>query len=64
MSEHWPEILWINTGVATIPLFGVDIPSSSESVQLGTKFSRMEMNNKVELRKELGSPGLPAGEDF
>ena len=51
-------------GVATIPLFGVDVPLSSESVQLGTEFSGAETNDKVELREELGPPGLPAGEDF
>jgi len=64
LSEHWPEILWINTSVATIPLFGVDVPSSSESVRLGTKFSGTEMNDEVELREELGPLGLPVGEDF
>jgi len=51
-------------GVATIPLFGVDVPSSSESVRLGTKFSGVEMNDKVKLREELGPLGLPVGEDF
>jgi len=64
LSEHRPEILWIDTGVATIPLFGVDVPSSSESIWLGTEFSGTEMNDKVELRKELGPLGLLAGEDF
>jgi len=64
LSEYWPEILWINTGIATIPLFGVDVPSSSESVWLGTEFSGAETNDKVELREELGPPGLPVGEDF
>jgi len=64
LSEHRPKVLWINMGVATIPLFGVDVPSSSESVRLGTEFSRAEMNDKVELREELGPPGLPVGEDF
>jgi len=49
LSEHWPEILWIN---------------SSESIWLGTKFSRMETNDEVKLREEFRPPGLPAGEDF
>jgi len=64
MSEHHPEVLQINMGIATIPLIGVDIPLSSESVQLGTEFSGAKMNDKVELREELGPPGLLAGEDF
>ena len=50
MSEYWPKILGINLGIATIPLFGVDIPSSSESVWLGTKFSGAETNDKIKLR--------------
>jgi len=50
LSEHWPKIFGINLGVATIPLFGVDVPSSSESVWLGTEFSRMETNDKIKLR--------------
>ena len=64
LSEHRPKILGVNPGVATIPLFGVDVPSSSESVQLGTEFSGMEMNDKVELREEFRPLGLLVGEDF
>ena len=64
MSEHWPKILGVNPGVATIPLFGVDVPSSSESVQFGTEFSRMETNDEVKLREEFRPLGLLAGEDF
>jgi len=50
LSEHRPKILRVNLGIATIPLFGVDVPLSSENVRLGTEFSRMEMNVKVKLR--------------
>jgi len=64
LSEHRPEILGINLGVATIPLFGVNVPSSSESVRLGTEFSGSEMNDKVKLEEKFRPPGLPAGEDF
>ena len=49
MSEHWPEILGVNPGVATIPLFVVDVPSSSESVRLGTELTRAEANDKIKL---------------
>ena len=49
LGEHWPKVLGINPGVATIRLFGVDVPSSSESVQLGTKFSGMETNDMFKL---------------
>ena len=49
MSEHRPEILGVNLGVATIPLFGVDVPSSSEGVRLGTELTRVEANDKIKL---------------
>jgi len=49
LSEHQPKILGINPGIATIPLFGVDIPSSSESVRLGTELTRAEANDKIKL---------------
>ena len=64
LSEHRPKILGVNPGVATIPLFGVDVPSSSEGVRLGTKFSGMETNDKIKLGEKLGPPGLPAGQYF
>jgi len=50
LSEYWPKVLGINPGVATIPLFGVDVPSSSESIRLGTELFGMEMNDKIKLR--------------
>jgi len=35
--------------VATTPLFRIDVPSSSKSIGLGTKSTRSEANNHVEL---------------
>ena len=43
----------IDYDVASIPLFWVDIPLSSKSVQFGTKMTRMESDDKVKLRKVL-----------
>ena len=62
LHEHWLEILGIHPGVATIPLFGVDVPASSECIRLSIKFSRVEMNDQVKLRQKLRPPGLLAGE--
>ena len=28
-GEHWLKVLWVDSGEAPIPLFGVDIPLSS-----------------------------------
>jgi hypothetical protein len=54
----------IRTGVATIPLFRVDVPSSSEGIGLATEPSRPEPKDKVEGGKELGQPSLPASQEL
>jgi len=50
--------------VASILFFRVDILSSSESVQFGTKMTRMEPDNKVELREIFGPPCLSLGQSL
>ena len=51
--EHQSEVLWIHSGKALIPLFGVDVPSSSQGVRLSTKLTGSEANNQVELAEVL-----------
>ena len=63
-SEYRAEVLWINTGIVTIPLFEVDVPSSSECVGFGSEFSGMETNDEVESREVFGPSCLPTHEDF
>src|SRR5882724_1965239 len=63
-SEYWAEVLWINTGIIAIPLFKVDIPSSSECVGFGSKLSGTETNDEVESRKVFGPSCLSTREDF
>ena len=53
LSEDGFEVVRINCGVASIPLFKIDILPSSESIQFGAKMTRMEPNDKVELREVL-----------
>ena len=43
----------IDTSVVVIPLFGVDILASSESIRLSSKASGAETNNEVKLEEEL-----------
>ena len=45
-------VLWVDSGIVTIPLFRVDVPSSSKSVRFGSQFSGMEPYDKVEGRKK------------
>ena len=49
VSEHWPKIVKVNSCITPFPLFRVDVPSSSQCVQFGSEFSRMETNHEVEL---------------
>ena len=34
LHKHWPEIVRIDTSVVLIPLFGIDVPVSSEGIRL------------------------------
>jgi len=62
--EHQSEVLWINSGEAPIPLFGVDVPASSQGVRLCTKFTRLETNDQIERGEVFRPSGLPTGENL
>ena len=63
-SEYWAVVLWVDTGIVAIPLFKVDVPSSSECVEFGSELSGMETNDEVESGKVFGPSCLPTCEDF
>ena len=56
--------MWVDSGIVAIPLFKIDVPSSSQSIGLGTEFARPKTNNEVEGRKVLGPSSLSMREDF
>ena len=62
LSEDGLEVVRVDCGVASILLFRIDIPSSSESIQFSTETTRVEPDNKVELREILGPLYLPLGQ--
>ena len=62
LSKDGFKVVRVDCGIASIPLFRVDIPPSSESIQFGAKITRMELNDKVELRKILGLLCLSLGQ--
>ena len=62
LSENGLEVVRVNCGIASIPLFRIDVPSSSESIQFGTKMTRAEPDDKVELGEVLGPPRLSPGQ--
>ena len=49
----------VDCGVASIPPFRIDVPSSSESIWFCAKTTRAEPDDKIELEKVLGPPRLP-----
>ena len=53
LSKNWFEVVGVNCSIASIPLFRVNIPLFSESIQFGAKTNRTEPDGKVELRKIL-----------
>ena len=44
----------VDCGIASILLFRIDIPLSSESIQFDAKTTRLESDDKVELGEILG----------
>jgi len=62
LSEDGLEVVRVDCGIASIPPFRIDIPSSSESIRFHAETTRAEPNDKVELGEVLGPPHLPPGQ--
>jgi len=62
LSEDRLEVVRVDCGVASIPLFRIDVPSSSESIWFCAETIRVEPDNKIELGKVLRPPHLPPGQ--
>ena len=58
------EVVWIDVSIVLIPLFGVDVPASSEGIRLSSEASRAEANDEVELGEELQPADLPPSQEF
>ena len=54
LSEDGFEVMRVDCGVASIPPFRIDVPSSSESIRFCAKTTRVEPDDKIELGKVLG----------
>ena len=53
LSDDRLEVVRVDCNVASILPFRIDIPLSSESIWFGAKMTRMEFDDKVELKKIL-----------
>jgi len=62
LSEDRLEVMRVDCGIASIPLFRIDVPSSSESIRFSAKMTRAEPDDKVKLGKVFGPPRLPLGQ--
>ena len=62
LSEDGLEVVRVDCGVASIPPFRIDVPSSSESIWFCAETTRAEPDDKIELGKVLGPPRLPPGQ--
>jgi len=56
------EVMRVDCGIANIPPFRIDVPSSSESIWFSAKMTRMEPDDKVELEEVLRPLCLPLGQ--
>ena len=59
LSEDGFEVVRVDCGITSIPLFRIDTLLSSESIWFDAKTTRMEPDDKVELREVLGLLCLP-----
>jgi len=64
LSEDGFEVVRIDYGIASIPLFRIDVPLPSKSIWFGTKMTRVEPDNKVELGEVLRLLCLPLDQDL
>jgi len=62
LSEDGLEVVRVDCGIASIPPFRINVPSSSESIQFCAEITRVESNNKVELEEVLELLHLPPGQ--
>jgi hypothetical protein len=64
LREYRTEIVRIGSSVVPIPLFSVDVPSSSERIGLSSEASGAKADYEVELGEELRPAGLATGQDL
>ena len=62
LSEDRFEVVKVDCNIASIPLFSINIPLSSESIQFGAETTRAEPDDKIELGEVLRLLYLPPGQ--
>jgi len=59
LSEDRFEVVRVDYGIASIPLFRIDVLSSSKSIWFGAKTARAKPDDKIELEKVFRPLCLP-----
>jgi len=59
LSKDRFEVVRVDYSIASIPLFRIDVPSFSKSVQFGAEMTRAKPDNKIELEEILRLLYLP-----
>ena len=49
LSKDRIEVVRVDCSIASIPLFSINIPLSSKSIQFGAETTRAEPDDKIEL---------------
>ena len=62
LNKDWFEVVRVDYSIVSIPLFRIDVPLSSESIQFGAKITRTKSDNKIKLREILRPLCLPLGQ--
>ena len=63
-SEYRAKVLRVGSGIVAIPLFKIDVPSSSQCVRFGSELPLMEANDEVEPGKVFRPSSLATREDL
>ena len=59
LSKYWFEVVGVDCSIASIPSFRINIPLFNEIIWFGVKITKIEPNNKIELKEVLEPPCLP-----
>jgi len=62
LSEDRLEVVRVDCGIASIPSFRIDVPSSSKSIWFGAEITKVEPDDNVELEEVLGPLRLSLGQ--
>jgi len=62
LSEDGLEVVRVDCGIASIPPFRIDVLLFSESIWFGAEMTKVEPDDKVELREVLGPLHLFPGQ--